>query len=138
MSPKIVFQKISYLQYPFMLAGLFFALKPYVVGFDTLLENFNYALLFMGVGISFSTLQDTTKTQNAFSRRIWEHPKKGKIMLWVIACTAAWLIVIGLFGTFFSGNAALQQVATGVVVMGIGMMGMLKSAIEMFEHHRKG
>lgn len=138
MSPKNLFQKLSYLQYPLMLAGLFFALKPYFVGFDTLLENFNHALLFMGIGISFSTLQDTTKTQNAISKRVWEHPKKGKAMLSVLAVTAGWLILLGLFGTFFSKSAALQQVSTGMVALGIGMIGMLKSAIEMFEHHRKG
>ena len=68
------FQKISYLQYPMMLIAMYFAIKPYTYIFEAGMENqdkmfadLNSLLIFMGLGISFSTLQDTTKTQNKFS-----------------------------------------------------------------------
>jgi hypothetical protein len=39
-------------------------------------ENLNYLLIFMGLGVSFSFLQDTTKTQNNFSKKYLESEKR--------------------------------------------------------------
>lgn len=82
------FHLISYLQYLLMLLGLYYAIHPYFNGLDAIANNFELALtdinkmlVWMGLGISFSTLQDTTKTQNDFSRKIWEDPKKGSVCL---------------------------------------------------------
>ncbi|MEO6948934.1 MAG: hypothetical protein ABI123_04840 [Ginsengibacter sp.] len=135
-NPRDLFQKISYAQYPMMLIGLFYAFKPYVVGLDTIWENYNLAFIFMGLGISFSTLQDTTKTQNKISRKIWENPKKGKRVLVFLACMALFLILYGLYGIYISKSDALEQVSFGIIVFGIGLIGMLKAAMEMFENHR--
>jgi hypothetical protein len=134
--PKNIFQKISYLQYPAMLIALFYIFKPYVVGFDTIWENYNFALIFMGLGISLSTLQDTTKTQNELSRKVWVDPKKGKIAIMIITCFAAFLIFLGLYGVYLSSNEILEQLSFGTIVLGIGAIGLLKTAIEMFENHR--
>ncbi|RXG16237.1 hypothetical protein DSM03_103423 [Leeuwenhoekiella aestuarii] len=130
MNFRKIFQSISYLQYPLMLIGLFYALVPYLKGFDYLkenpdiiFENYNYTLIFMGLGISISTLQDTTKTQNNFSKKIWENPKKGKV-------------AIGIFGYFISVNEKLQQLSIGILIFGIGLIGFLKTALEVFENHR--
>ena len=60
---KQFFQYLSYAQYPLMLVALYFAYEPLISGvesLDTLFEAYNKSLLFMGLGISFSTLQDTT------------------------------------------------------------------------------
>ena len=134
--PKRVFEKISYLQYPAMLAGLYFVAKPYFVGFDSIWEHYNYAMIFMGLGISLSTLQDTTKTQNSFSKKVWQDPKKGKVAIIVIAMMALLFVLIGLFGIYFSTNEILKQLAFGTIVLGIGIIGMLKAALEIFENHR--
>jgi len=80
---KHLFHLISYLQYPFLIITFFYLLMPYYDIFilndrTTLFSNFNTALIFSGIGISFSTLQDTTKVQNSFSKNIWENKKKGK------------------------------------------------------------
>lgn len=134
--PRNIFQKISYLQYPFMIIALYYIVKPYVVGFDTIWENYNYSLIFMGLGISLSTLQDTTKTQNELSRKVWEDPKKGKIAIFIFTFFAAFLILIGFYGVLISTSEILMQLAFGTIVLGIGVIGLLKSAIEMFENHR--
>ncbi len=104
-----------------MALGLFFAVKPYFKGFEYLVENpnivfinYNYVLIFMGLGISFSTLQDTSKMQNEFSRKIWKNPKKGKIVI---------LIICGL--------------VLECLIFGIGLIGFLKTALEAFENHRE-
>lgn len=138
-----LFQIISYLQYPLMLLGLFFTIKPFLNGFefltnniDILWVNYNNALIFLGLGISMSTLQDTTKTQNKLSKKIWQDPKKGKIMIYIMAVTALLFISLGIFGYFFSGLKILQELSFGIIVLGIGYIGFLKTAIEVFENHR--
>ena len=135
-NPRDVFQKISYLQYPLILVAMYYVLKPYFIGFDTIWENYNYAMIFMGLGISFSTLQDTKKTQNKFSRKTWENPKKGKLALIIIASLGLFVILIGLYGLYISTSEVLKQMSFGAIVLGIGIVGLLKAAIEMFENHR--
>lgn len=58
-----------------MEVALFYVVKPYVIVFDTIWENYNFTLIFMGLGISFSPLQDPTNTQNKASRKVWENLK---------------------------------------------------------------
>jgi uncharacterized protein YqhQ len=136
MNPRNIFQKISYLQYPLMLVALYYMLIPYFRGFDMIWESYNFALLFMGLSISFSTLQDTTKAQNNLSKKIWQSPKKGKIALVIIALMVLYFILIGLYGIFIAKSPALQHLSYGMIVLGIGIIGLLKAAIEMFENHR--
>ena len=133
---KQTFQAISYLQYPLMLAGLGWMVYPYFAGFDTFWTSLNNALVFMGLGISFSTLQDTTKTQNNFSRKIWEDPRKGMMALIVISGTTVVFLAVGMFGFFLSEGGILKEVSFGTLMLGLGYVGLLKSAIEMHEHHR--
>ncbi len=120
-----------------MLLALYFAIQPYILGIDTALYYINLVMVFMGLGISFSTLQDTSKTQNEFSKRIWEDPKKAKIFIAVFAIIILFLVVVGLIGLTGTENDKLQEISLGMVVLAIGMIGMLKSMLEMFENHRK-
>ncbi|WP_222931449.1 hypothetical protein [Xanthovirga aplysinae] len=97
----------------------------------------NNVMIIMGVGISFSTLQDTTKTQNKMSRKIWESPKKGKIVIFILAFMVLLFIGIGLIGYFSANNNRFKDLSIGITILGVGIIGFLKSAIEMFENHRK-
>ncbi len=133
---KNSFHRVSYLQYPLMLIALFYTFVPYFGGFDIFWPSINQALIFAGLGISFSTLQDTTKTQNNFSRKIWENPKKGQRALMFIFISALTMLVFGLYGYFVAKDGIVKEVAFGTLMLGIGYMGLLKSAIEMFENHR--
>ena len=140
---KNIFQILSYLQYPIMAIALFFAFKPYLKGFDylkenpdVLLQNFNSVLIFMGLGISFSTLQDTTKMQNNFSRKVWQNPKKGKIAIIILFTMVTLFLTYGIFGYFFSENDKIKELSIGAIVFGIGLIGFLKTALEVFEYHR--
>ena len=130
------FQAASYLQYPFMLVALGYTLVPYFTGFDTFWSSVNKALIFAGLGISFSTLQDTGKTQNNFSRKIWQDPKKGKRALIVIALTALGLLCFGMYGFMTAREGIAKEVAFGTLMLGISYIGLLKAAIEMHERHR--
>ena len=130
------FQWVSYLQYPLMLAALGYILVPYFKGFDHFWPSVNQALIFAGLGISFSTLQDTRRTQNELSRKIWEDPKKGKRMLLVMSLTALVLLGTGLYGFMIARDGIVKEVAFGTLMLGISYIGLLKAAIEMHEHHR--
>ena len=136
------FHYISYLQYPFMLVALFYAFKP-ILGFDfaslelsDLLGGVNNMLVFMGLSVSFSSLQDTTKTQNEVSRKVWEDPKKGKIFIAMITTVTFICITVGLLGYFVLHDTGLRELSFGLTTFGVGLIGLLKAAIEMFENHR--
>ena len=133
---KQFFHAISYLQYPLILVALGYVVYPYFAGFDTFWTSLNKALIFCGLAISFSTLQDTSKTQNDFSKKIWQDPRKGAIALSVIAGTTLLFLALGMFGFFVSGEGIIKEVSMGTLMLGLGYVGLLKAAIEMHEHHR--
>ena len=143
MNFKTFFHYTSYLQYPLMLVGLYFAIKPYFQGIeelkenpDLIFQNLNSLLIFMGLGVSFSSLQDTSKTQNKFSEKIWKSPVRGKIMIAFISLMILSFLTFGLFGYYFAKIGVLKEISIGIFVLGVGMFGFLKAAIEMFENHR--
>ena len=138
-SIKHVFHILSYLQYPLVAVALYFytlfALSLAKNTFEW--ENLNNSLVFYGLSISLSTLQDTTKTQNKFSKKIWEHPKKGKIALILMGLMALLCMIAGTFGLLKSQASIHKEISFGLVVLGIGLVGLVKTAQEMFENHRK-
>ena len=122
---------------------MYFAFKPYLYGLDylkdnpeVLFDNLNSVLIFMGLGISFSSLQDTSKTQNELSKKIWQNPRKGKIAIIIISLFILILLTSGLTGFYFSETGILKDLSIGIIVLSLGMFGLLKAAIEMFENHR--
>lgn len=143
MTFKQFFHVVSYLQYPLMLTALFFAFKPYFDGLDTIkqnpeayFENLNVMLIFTGLGTSFSSLQDTTKTQNKLTRKIYEDPLKGKVFIGFIILMIGFCLVMGLVGFFSIEEKIINNVSVGLIVLGLGMFGFLKAGVEMFENHR--
>lgn len=136
--PKKLFHIVSYLQYPIMASSLIFYV-PFIISLfnqEPAWSELNVMLILVGLGLSFSTLQDTTTTQNKFSERIWKSPKKGKRMLMGMSVFACLLIIGGLIFMYLSKDDLTNSVAVGVMVLGIGYIGVLKSGIEMYENHR--
>lgn len=143
MNFKLFFHYLSYVQYPLMLIGLYFSLNPYYTGLDNLKGNpdlvfksYNSALMFMGLAISFSSLQDTTKTQNKFSKKVWENPQKGKVAIVTMCLMILLTLFSGLVGYFNSSEGALNELSVGLIIFSLGLFGFLKAAIEMFEYNR--
>jgi hypothetical protein len=130
------FHAVSYVQYPLMLVGLGYMVYPYIAGFDKFWPSLNSTLVFFGLAISFSTLQDTRKTQNNFSKKIWENPRKGMIALAAIAVTTGLFLVLGMVGFLMTQAGIIKEVSFGTLMLGLGYVGLLKSAVEMHEHHR--
>jgi len=119
-----------------MLVGLFFCCKPLLDDISLFWVDINKAMVFMGLGISMSTLQDTTKTQNDFSKRIYQNPKKARLFLLVILLQVIFFTVAGLIGLFLSDQSPIKDVSLGLISIGIGMIGMLKAIGEMASHQQ--
>ncbi|MBP8240263.1 MAG: hypothetical protein KAX50_09895 [Saprospiraceae bacterium] len=136
-SAKDFFHKISYLQYPIMAVALFFCYRPLFSGLENIWADLNKGLVFLGLGVSFSTLQDTTKTQNKISKRVWENPRYSRIFLIVLSFQIIVFIGMGLVGMFLTDIQALQELSLGFLMFSIGMLGLLKAAVEMAENHGK-
>jgi hypothetical protein len=132
---KSFFHNVSYLQYPLYLVALIFLFIP----FNTQLEEFprylNKCLFFLGLAIGISTLQDTTKTQNNLSKRIWENPRKGKSALIMMASISFIFLMSGLIGLLLVEDGILEDISLGNLAIGIAYIGVLRSALEMFEYH---
>lgn len=131
-----IFQAVSYLQYPLMLTAMYFIIQPYFNGFEDAPAYINKGLIFIGLGISFSTLQDTTKTQNKLSLKIYQNPTYARVFIIAMVILIMFFIVSGLIGLFSLEDNQLSEVALGMIVLGIGMIGMLKAIFEMAENHR--
>ena len=131
------FHILSYLQYPIMLIALYYSFRPYLNGFETVIDDLNKVLMFMGLGISFSTLQDTSKTQNKISLKVYQNPTYARLFFLFISAVIILLITVGLLGLFELSEPVFQEISLGTLVMGIGMIGLLKAVSEMIENHGK-
>lgn len=129
-----IFHYLSYVSLPFLLIAVFYTYKPLVYGLETMWEDYNIALTFMGIGLSFASLVDPTK-KNKFSKKIYGHPRVSKIFLIYVTCLFLIIFSFGLYSLFFSNNEKLNELAVGVIVLGIGVLSLLRLAIEMVKNH---
>lgn len=136
-STKEIFQALSYLNYLFIGVAIYFVFSPIWNGLETFFESFNNTLMFLGLSVTFSTLQDTGKTQNELSRKVWQDPKKGKSFLIFIGFMAFFFLLLGFIFEFFIQEQDISGLGTGMMILGISMVAMLKAAEETFENHRK-
>ncbi|UXE68195.1 MAG: hypothetical protein KA713_06315 [Chryseotalea sp. WA131a] len=74
--------------------------------------------------------------QNKFSQRIYDNPRKTKFFLWIMVTQTVIYLTLGLIGLFGSIKF-LQELGFGLIALGVGFVGMLKSAIEMADYQRK-
>lgn len=136
---RLYFHWISYAQYLFMGISIYFYIIffPGIVKLQPDWSILNTMLVFLGISISFSTLQDTRKTQNKVSLRVWQSPKKGAAFLLLMGIMTLVFMLTGLVGMTFRPETIIKEISLGLVVIGIGMMGQVKTASEMFEYHRQ-
>lgn len=143
---KQLFHVLSYMQYPFLLLGLFFALKPFFKGFEYLASNpeyffgiYNKSLIFFGVALSFSTLQDSSKTSLKFERKIYSNPRKAKFYIIFTMILVIVLFIYGFVGYLglTDKSNVINEFSYGSIIMGIGLIGYLKLQIEIFDNLRE-
>lgn len=140
MNIKEIVNKLSYLQYPLLLLALYFTLKPFIFydienskNFESILSDINNSLAIIGLSIGFSTLQDTTKVQNKLSLQVYQSKKKSKIFIGYLIGLVLFFMISGILGLIINIKF-LNTLSLGLISLGIGMLGMLKSASEMAEY----
>ncbi len=142
MTFKKFFHYASYLQYPLLAISLFFAIKPYLLGFDPIqnpglvYENLNLMLIFLGLGISFSSLQDPAKSKNKLNLYVYSNPLRGKAFIILIIIIILYFLGLGLYGYFYKEKQLAKDLSVGLIILSMGMFGFLKASVEMFENHR--
>ena len=57
-------------------------------------------------------------------------------MLVLLSLYALGAMAMGLAGAYMADSTGVNQLSLGLVAFGLGMVGLLKTAIEMREHHR--
>ncbi len=143
---KKVFHILSFIQYPMLLLGVFFSIKPFWSGFENISSNpeyffsiYNNALIFFGVAISFSTLQDPNKLSLKFEKKIYKNPKKGKLYIALTIILVFIFFVYGFIGYFglLEKSNIITEFSYGSIILGVGLIGYLKLQIEIFDSHRQ-
>lgn len=134
---KSIFHYLSYVQYPFIIIGVYYAYKPLIFELDTFWDDLNKVLVFLGLGISLSTLQDTKKVQHKLAKKVWENPKYARAFLIYLFSLIVIVVLFGLYSLLLATDEHLQEISSGIIVFGVGLIGMLKAGIEMAENHRK-
>ena len=94
----------------------------------------NLGLVFMGIGVSFSTLQDTTKTQNNFSKRIFQNPRYTRWFLILSIILVVFFMGLGIVGLVWVNSGPLHDLAYGFLSLGVGFVGLIKGATEIAEN----
>lgn len=137
LSIKRWFHRLSFVQYPLLAAAVFYCYRPFFSGFEQVFSDINLGLVFFGLAISFATLQDTTKTHYKLAERIFSHPRWSKVIITTIGIEIIFFLLAGLAGIFTAKLPGLTEVAYGMMMLALGMIGMLKSAVEMAEYHSR-
>lgn len=139
---KKIFHALSHLQYLFLLIAFYLLFKPIFKGFDYLSANpehlfstYSNALVFFGVALSFSALQDPMRTTNGLEKIVWQNPKYEKVLISVTLFTTFLFFVSGLLG-FVMSSSSQREFASGSIILAIGLLGYLKFQIEVFEMHK--
>lgn len=126
---KKLFHKLSYLQYPLVLIAFYLLIKPLFKGFDYISSNPEYlfnsysnALMFFGVALSFSALQDPARPTLRFEKKIWQNLQKAKVFLSITLIIAFIFFASGFLGFIMSGSSQ-REFAFASVVLAIGLLG---------------
>lgn len=135
-----IFHYASFLQYPFLMAALFYSYKPLIIGMENfdkgeIISNYNLVLLFFGIAFSFTSLADITK-RSKLGDKVFGKPKNAK--RWIIyICTLILIIfALGIYTMFFAHNEMLKDLSIGLFVFGIGIIGLLRMNLEIIKTYQ--
>lgn len=119
---------ISFSKYPILLISIYFCYKPILQSDTDFFKNLNIGLIFLGVGLSLDSLKDYKKL-NWLDKKVLHNPKIAKYYFLYIGIITLGFILIGIF-CYLKPDNQLNEISIGLIVMGIGMLGFLKSGIE--------
>jgi len=133
---KNLFHYISFLQYPFLLIGLYYSYKHTFYENTQIWADINYSLLFIGIGISFASFADLSR-KSKIEKKLMKNKKFVKAFLIYLIILILIIIGVGVYSLFFTNIKPLQELAVGIIVFGIGVIGLLKTFIDSVEINKK-
>ena len=146
MTPKKIFNYLSYLQYPLLPAAFYFIYEPYSLllqgqlekeNIEFFFQSLNNTLVVLGLAVSFSSLQDANKPQHKLAKWVFGNPKRSRVFIIFMITTALALLSMGSFGFFIINEGPIHQLSLGLIVLSIGYLGLIKAATEMAEKQNK-
>ena len=135
-----IFHYASFLQYPFIVAALFYSYKPIIIGMDNfdkaeLISNYNLVLLFFGIAFSFTSLADITK-RTKLGNKVFGTKKSAKRWITYICILILITFTLAIYTMFFAINENLKDLSIGIFVFGIGIIGLLRMNLEIIKTYQ--
>ncbi|WP_373775209.1 MULTISPECIES: hypothetical protein [Bacteroidales] len=136
-----IFHLLSYLQYPLVAIALARLIFPLFRGFEYLsthseylFSNYNQMLIYYGLALSFSSLQDPTKTSLRYERKIWKTPRKAKVILFATTVTMMLFFFTGFVG-LMADQPVMKEFTNGSFILSIGLLSYLKFQLDLYAIH---
>lgn len=101
-----------------------------------MISDYNSALLFLGIALSFTSLADIRK-RTKIGDWVYGKPKNAKRWIVYVCLLVITIFALGIFIRFFSDNDDLKGLSTGVFVLGIGAVGLLRMNLELIKSYQK-
>ena len=124
-----LFHYISFIKYPLLAVAVYFCYRPVLFDDSNYLGDTNTGLIFLGLGISLDSLKDYKKL-TWLDKQVLHRPKLAKYYFALIAMIILGTIIVGAKGYFSAEKNNLKELSVGLIVLGIGAIGFLKSGIE--------
>jgi len=118
-----------------MIIALYYCYKPIIFENSNVVSDYNLGLLFLGIGLSFSSLADTTK-RTKLGNLVFKKPKTAKIWIIYISILILSIFSLGIFTMFFTDKPELKEVSVGLLVLGIGTIGLLRMNLETIKAYQ--
>ena len=130
-----IFHYISFLQYPSILIALYYCYRPIIFDSETVISDLNLGLLFLGIGLSFTSLADIRK-RTKIGDKIFGKPKNAKRWIVYMCILVLAIFGLGIFTQFFTEKKDLNDLSIGVFVLGIGVVGLLRMNLEIIKTYQ--
>ncbi|GAA4277837.1 hypothetical protein [Aquimarina mytili] len=131
-----IFHYISFLQYPFLIIALYYCYKPIIFESEDFASDYNFGLLFLGIGLSFTSLADIKK-RTKLGDRIFGKPKNAKRWIIYLSILIVIIFTLGIFTMFFTKHQELKDISVGLLVLGIGIIGLLRMNLEIIKTYQE-
>ncbi|MEM9299133.1 MAG: hypothetical protein AAF149_15000 [Bacteroidota bacterium] len=129
-----IFHYLSLIKYPIMLIGLYYCYRPILFDDSSFFQDINLGLIFIGLGIGLDSLKDYGKL-NWLDKKVLHKPKIAKYYFIIFGLIILGLICIGIKNYLSTDDSKLKELSIGFIVVGIGLIGLLKSGIEATKNY---
>ncbi|MEL7119732.1 MAG: hypothetical protein AAFO07_09835 [Bacteroidota bacterium] len=129
-----IFHYLSFTKYPIILIGLYYCYRPILFDNSSFFQDINVGLIFIGLGIGLDSLKDSGKL-NWLDKKVFYKPKIAKFYFIIFGLMILIIIFIGIKNYLSADDNKLKELSIGFIVIGIGLIGSLKSGIETTKNY---